>query len=178
MKKLDFIKVYNENLSKVYNRVNHYVKNSDTVNLLTSEIMMKLYNNIDDFDSEKAQLTTWLMKITNNHCIDYLRKNKNSQNVIKVDSFVDSEGKEFFQFVDNNHASDNIENNELKAKIDIAFQTLKPEFKVVAELLFIEGKNYDEIVNKTGFSLSNVKVIVHRVRTVLQSELKTEYANL
>jgi RNA polymerase sigma factor (sigma-70 family) len=178
MEKLNFNKVYNENYSKVYNRVNQLVKNTEISKDLTSEIFMKVSDNLQVFDCSKAKLNTWILTITNNHCTDYFRKAKNSRNVLKVDNFVDSEGKEFFQFADSNNASDNVENNELKARIDNAFNSLKPEFKQVANLLFVEGKTYDEIVNLTGLSLSNVKVIIHRVKATLQTSLQAEYASL
>jgi len=138
---------------------------------------MKVIDNLQVFDCSKAKLSTWIIKITNNHCTDYHRKAKNSRNVMN-DSFVDNDGKEIFQFTDSNNASDNVENNELKAKIDIAFNSLKPEFKQVATLLFVEGKNYDEIACLTGLSMSNVKVIIHRVKAILQAELQTEYQSL
>jgi len=177
MEKLSIQKVYNENYSKVYNRVNQLVRNTEISKDLTSEIFMKVIDNLQVFDCSKAKLSTWIIKITNNHCTDYHRKAKNSRNVMN-DSFVDNDGKEIFQFTDSNNASDNVENNELKAKIDIAFNSLKPEFKQVATLLFVEGKNYDEIACLTGLSMSNVKVIIHRVKAILQAELQTEYQSL
>jgi len=178
MEKLSIQKVYNENYSKVYNRVNQLVRNTEISKDLTSEIFMKVNDNLQVFDCSKAKLSTWIIKITNNHCTDYFRKAKNSRNVLKVDGFVDSEGIEIFQFADSSNASDNVENNELKAKIDTAFNSLKPEFKQVATLLFVEGKNYDEIACLTGLSMSNVKVIIHRVKAILQAELQTEYQSL
>lgn len=173
---LDFTGIYNAFYSEILNYVAYKMNNKTNAEDITSEVFVKVYNNLHTYDSTKAQFNTWLYFIANNAIIDFYRKYKNQSKDVSVSDYVDSEGKEFFQIeADENSASD-IENKELMNSIRKAFEGLKPKYQKVAELLFIEQKKYDEIAEICNISMGNVKAMVSRCRTMLQDQLKNQRA--
>ncbi len=60
---------------------------------------------------------------------------------------------------------------ELKKRINRAFNTLKPNYKRIAELFFLDGKKYHEIAEICQIPMGSVKGMINRARTLLQMEL-------
>ncbi len=173
-KELTFTDIFNTFHGEILNYVAYKMNSKTNAEDITSEVFVKVYNNLNTFDSSKAQLNTWLYFIANNAIIDFYRKNKNQSKDVSVSDYVDSEGKEFFQIeADENSASD-IENAELMNSIKKAFEGLKPKYQKVATLLFIEQKKYDEIAEICNIPMGSVKGMVSRCRTMLQDQLKTQ----
>ena len=67
---------------------------------------------------------------------------------------------------------DNVDKSE---KIVKAFENLKPNYRKIAELYFIEDKQYNEIADICNIPLGTVKGMISRCREMLQSELKDVY---
>ena len=71
--------VFNELLRRYNNRIKKQcqllVKNEDTAEDLTQEILIKLFMKIKSFKAE-SEFSTWVFSITHHTCIDFLRKNK------------------------------------------------------------------------------------------------------
>jgi len=57
------------------NTDNSFSRNVEAEDLL-SEIMMKIFSNLNTFDSSKASFKTWISHIASNHIIDWGRKKK------------------------------------------------------------------------------------------------------
>ena len=53
---------------------------------LVQEIFMKLYSNIENYEPTKSSFKTWLVKITRNHVIDFL---KNKKDIIYDNDLID-----------------------------------------------------------------------------------------
>ena len=51
-----------------------------------SEIIIKLFQNIDQFDKKRGKFNTWVIKIANNYMIDRARKNENNPIQASLDS--------------------------------------------------------------------------------------------
>ena len=118
---------------------------------------LKLYK--EDFDFK-----TWLLSIAHNTAIDFLRANSRRQqhwdNHIMLEDtspspeelFIDNQGKE-----------------RLKKMI----RSLKPKYRKILELRYLEERKYSEIESELGLSSSNVKVTIMRAKKLLQEEIKT-----
>ena len=174
----DFTGIYNSFHSEILSYVTYKMNNSMVAEDITSEVFVKVYKNLDSYDSSKAQFNTWLYFIANNSIIDYWRKNKNTSNV-SIGDFVDSEGKETFQIESDSESNGEIESKELMNNIVKAFEGLKPKYQKVARLLFLEQKKYDEIAEICEMPMNNVKVTINRCRKMLQAQLqnqKVEYS--
>ena len=59
-----------------------------------------------------------------------------------------------------------------------ALNNLKPKYREVATLNFIEGRSYKEIANILQIPINTVKVTLLRAKEMLQNELQNEYLNM
>jgi RNA polymerase sigma factor (sigma-70 family) len=51
-----------------------------------SEILIKIFENINQFDNKRAKFHTWAIKIANNYMIDKARKNENNPVQVRYDT--------------------------------------------------------------------------------------------
>ncbi len=141
----------------VYNLSFGFCGNSDDANDLTQEIFIKVYKNIDKFD-ENFNLTSWIIKISKNHCIDYWRKNRN--NKFRID-FNDN-------VVHDNHSPEDevIRTDDLDILREKILM-LKPELRAMLILRDIQNHSYQEIAESFDIPLGTVKSRINRGRIQL-----------
>lgn len=138
---------------------------------LTNDVFMKCREHLEKYDVYLAKLNTWLFTIAKNTVIDHFRT-AHADKYVSVDNFVDAEtGRETFQIADNNE-TDNVENDELSQAIEKAMSSLKPKYRKVAELFFMEQKQYAEISEILDIPMGSVKGMISRVRAMLQEQLQ------
>ena len=166
--------VYKENYDTILNYVSMKVKDKNIVEEITNDVFVKVNKYLNNFDPAKSTFNTWLHTIANHIIIDYYRTNHQDR-YQNVSDFVNENGDETFQFVShtNSEANYNIENKELKNAINAAINKLKPVYKRVAELHFLQGLNYNEVVEATNIPLNSLKPMIFRIREMLQVELKS-----
>lgn len=73
MPEKEFSGIYSEYFQKVCNIAMRMTCNQATAQDLTQEIFIKIYQNLHNF-GEKSKISTWIYKLTMNHCIDFLRR--------------------------------------------------------------------------------------------------------
>lgn len=135
---------------------------------VTQEVFIRLWRNIDSFKEEST--SAYVMKITHNLCLDYLKRQKRS--VIR-EYHID----EIFEETHVDELSGN--NPQLKThwgimniKIKEAVAKLPENLKSIFVLHEIEGFKYKEISRQLGIPINTVKVYLMRARIKLQEELK------
>jgi len=179
----EFNKVYLENKEEILSYINWKINNFHNAEDLTAKVFSKAYRLINSediryrFNYAKSDIKTWLITIANCAIIDFYRTNKR-RNSQCVSDIVNSEtGEEIFQFfASRKENSDfNIENLELKNRINKAFATLKPKYKRIAILYFLNDRDYKGIAEICDVPLNTVKVMIMRIREKLQVELKDLY---
>lgn len=177
----DITGVYNMFYGQVKFFINGKVKNEMVAEDLAADTFMKVQRFISQYN-EKNAFTTWLYSVANNRVIDYWRtQNAKFGKNVNVDGYVDEEGHELFQFEADNNVQDSIESKESVNIILSGIQSLKPKYQRIAELYFIQEKEYNEIAEICEIPLGTVKGMVFRCREMLQSlsaieNLKSEYA--
>jgi RNA polymerase sigma factor (sigma-70 family) len=174
MKATNFNQIYKGNYPMVYNfifaRVNY---KSELAQELTNDVFLKVHDHLASFDSSKSKLTTWIFNIAKNRVIDHYRSDK-SKMVVSVDSFVNDEGKESFQF--ESKSNEGTHNKEVYQQIKKAMKAnLKPVEYKIANLHFIMDLGYDEICNIMEISNTNARVMINRIRTKLRPQLMEIY---
>ena len=173
---LNFDEIYKQYYKEVLNFINYKVHNLENAKDIASKVFTKVNKILFVFDCSKAKFKTWLYKVANTAIIDFFRaENKKRAETTYISDYVNDNGEEYFQISDNSINSDNIENEQTNNKVKIALSKLKPQYRQIAELYFIQELTYNEIVETMQLSLSNVKVMIFRVREMLQSELKQQY---
>ena len=137
---------------------------------LSQEVFMKMFTRLDQYQGA-VPLTHWVSRIAVTTCIDHLRAQKRrpefrwadlSENEADVlDAVLTSENDV--------PANDSMAAHELVHKL---LDQLKPDDRMVIQLLDLEQKTIAEISNLTGWNASLVKVRAFRARRKLQNLFK------
>jgi RNA polymerase sigma-70 factor (ECF subfamily) len=154
--------------NKIYTYSMYMLKNKMDADDVTQEVMIRIWQNIDKFNILAAK--TWIIKTTNNLCIDYLRRRTVAVNrEFEIDEF-------FEDTYSKNHNSENpylITHFKMIApKVKEAIQQLPENLRSVFVLYEIEEMKYKEISKALDLPLNSVKVYLLRARKKLQEELK------
>ena len=105
-----------------------------------------------------SSFSSWLYRIVVNESIKQARKNKNKEAFIDHSVYDRLEGHAL------NDAIRTLEIKEIKQSVNEVIALLKPKEALVLTLHYLHEKSLKEIVEITGFSLSNVKVLLFRAR--------------
>ena len=160
---------------QIFNHVLYKVKNRENAEEITQDVFVKCNEHLAIYDVERAKLTTWLYTNANTKVIDFYRTEHNrASHYVSTSNFVNSDGEEFFDFVDTENLTE-IERNELMTTIYSAFESLKPKYREVAELNILSQKKYEEIANILDIPLNTVKVTLKRAKEMLMNELREVY---
>jgi len=132
------------------------------------DIFVKAYQNLEKFKGDSS-FSTWLYRITANHCLDILRKRNRRKNV-SLEALVENEGGHIQKlFATPGKADIQLENRQLADKI---LSTLSEDQRHILTLREAEGLEYIEIAQMLGCSLDAVKGRLARARKQLQENLQ------
>lgn len=162
-----------EHKNRIFNYAQLMLKNRMDADDIAQEVLIRVWNNIDNFNLLAAK--SYIMKITHNLCIDYLRRNK-------VSASREIEMTEVFEetYVDNRNANDTVKNIDFKileTKIKSILERMPDNLKSIFVLYDIEGYKYKEISKILDIPENSVKVYLFRARKYLQEELKNYERN-
>ncbi len=155
-----FSELYDKYASALFGVICRIVQNKVAAEELLQQVFVKIWNNIDKYETSKGTLFTWMLHITHDICIAYLR---NAQHEMLTQ----------LQFPEtlaiHETAQYKTQNEELNDC------TLNPEhkYKQVIELLFFWGYSQEEIAQQLQIPLNTVQT---RSRMGLQ-QLRALYEN-
>lgn len=143
-----------------------YESNQQDEVALVNQVFLKILNNLEAFDQQKAFLP-WTKRIAVNTCIDYLRGKKrlNGQVVFLNEEQWDKEGEAM------EYAEDAAEDMSYDDLLAILNQLSEPE-RTVFNLFAIDEYTHKEIADQLGISERTSKRHVQRARMHLQNLLK------
>lgn len=133
------------------------VKNPSDAQDVVQSAFVKAYKSLRSFNHD-AKFSTWFYKIVVNEGLQFLRKKKRQS---KIETHSEIEDGILVTF---NEAILKLENQERKQMVNATLLVLKPKESLVLELHYLHDKTVAEISSCTGFSVSNVKVLLHRAR--------------
>jgi RNA polymerase sigma-70 factor, ECF subfamily len=132
------------------------------------DIFVKAYRSLPKFKGNST-FSTWLYRITTNHCLDVLRK-RTRRKTYSLDALVEEEGDQIHQlFSTAPMAASQMENRDLAGKI---LSTLPEDYRVILTLREADGLEYQEIAEILDCSLDAVKGRLSRARKQLQENLR------
>ncbi len=147
----------------VYNYQLKHTLNDEISEDITIRTFSKAFDKIKTFD-ENYKFKTWLITISKNEYIDFLRKKKNSiffETVMGKDN-------ETHKIVDNSLTpEDKIIQEQNLAKLLSDIKKLKPKYQEVINLRFFQELSYKEISEQTSETVSSVKVRLLRAKKLL-----------
>lgn len=158
-KKHKFIKIIKEYEGIIYKVTQVYSNKDADQKDLYQEIVYQLWKSFDSFRGD-AKISTWIYKIALNTSITHSKKEKRNGKKIPLDFSI-------YNLVDE---TDNIKENRL-ATLYLHIRQLNIIEKGII-LLYLEGKNHEEIAKITGFTKTNIGTKLSRIKLKLKSQIK------
>lgn len=141
-----------DNYSKaLFNIILQVVQKEEVAEEVLQDVFVKIWQNINSYDTSKGRLYTWMLNIARNSAIDKLRS------------------KEFNKQSKTTELSDNVHNVSDSQRVDDAglkrtISKLPEENRKLMELAYFQGYTQEEISKIMGIPLGTVKT---RVRNTL-----------
>ena len=126
------------------------------------DTFLQVYTKIGSFKYQSA-FYTWLYRIVVNKCYNELRKK--SRKEVEVEELKLGE----------DYLSVETDLQDRRTIIQTALDSLKPDESLVLRLFYLSELKTEEVAEVTNFSLSKVKVTLHRARKSLATVLKEKF---
>jgi RNA polymerase sigma factor (sigma-70 family) len=142
-----------------------YLRNHAQTEDAMQNAYLKAFLNLDRFRGDAA-FATWLTRIMINECLMLLRSRKRfvMENIDHGDAQLDHESFAA-------PAPDPLHNEDIKAVLEAAIQTLPRTHRAVYLLREVQHLTTAETAQCLGISRQNVKVSLHRAREGLKAQL-------
>lgn len=145
----------------VYSIILRMVNDKEEANDLAQEVFIKIYKNLSKYYPE-YKFSTWTIRITTNHVIDYRRKKKQETiSYDEIDYEMASEGSPETEY---------LEKEKTKMLNDVVNE-LPDMYKIPIVLYHQQGLSYQEIADVIEEPLSKVKNRIFRGRKMLKDAI-------
>lgn len=151
---------------------------------LTQDALIKMITSIKQYSTYEFKFRSWLSKIINSVFIDNIRyEDSRVDNKSKFFDLSDTEGnfndapeKSFNRFVFNKLSTRSVEHdfindetrdNMRKAILEGIESITNDNMKLAIQLDLTDELTYEEMADRIGVSLSNVKVLINRAKTAI-----------
>jgi RNA polymerase sigma-70 factor (ECF subfamily) len=133
---------------------------------LIQQVCVKVVTHLDQF-SGKVPLLHWVSRIAVNTCLNQIRHEKRRPEVRLADLSEDEAAvvEHLAHSPSEINASDQVASRELVEKL---LDGLKPKDRLLMRLMYLEGRQLEEIAGITGFNKAMIKVRVFRARAQLR----------
>lgn len=172
-------KAENKLYTKIYPFINllcnNFVKNKEEVEDLTSESLIKIFQNINDYNTEYTFLT-WAGSITRNNCLNFLRSKSYKINQLTnnddISLFETSTLFETPSLLKNDVFDKNANERFGSYDIQLCLNKLKPLEKQVVNLVYFQGYKVKELNNIfTDLDSVNIRVTLFRAKKKIKNNL-------
>ncbi|MFY7912640.1 MAG: RNA polymerase sigma factor [Emticicia sp.] len=141
--------LYNNYSGALFGVISKIVQSDDDANDLLQDTFLKIWRNIDNYDSSKGSIFTWMMNIARNLSIDRVRSadfRDSSQNISMEQNIIYQVDTEHQTVMD-------VDSIGLRKVVD----NLKPEYRQLIELVYYQGYTQAEVSEEYGIPLGTVK---------------------
>ena len=149
--------LYDNYSSALYGMISRIVKDEKVAEEVLQDVFMKIWDKIDQYESTKGRLFTWMANLSRNLAIDKLRS-KEIKKVGKTDNL-----ETFVTGIELSHQGyQNIDGIGLKETLN----SLREEERFILEMAYFKGYTQSEISEEFDIPLGTVKT---RLRMGLKS---------
>lgn len=148
--------------------------NKDDAEDLTIEAFAKAFKYLNQYSTQYA-FSTWLFKIASNNAIDFLRRNKEHKGLTSLNRPYGEEGaEELSNFIKGSglNPEESIIRKQNIERIRFIIEKLKPNYRIIVEMFYIEELSIEEIAKKVDLPISTVKTRLFRARDFLFTIVK------
>lgn len=147
----------------IYSVILRMVSDKEEANDLAQDVFIKIYRNLEKYNSE-YKLSTWIVRIATNHVIDYRRKKKTD--TVNLDDVSDGIRAEQADSPEDAYIA-----KEQTLELSRLVADLPDMYRVPIVLYHQQGLSYQEISEITEEPLSKVKNRIFRGRKILKENL-------
>lgn len=140
---------------------------------VTQETLLKAYRKIGTWQPTRGFLP-WLMRLTTNHSIDHLRRQKRHRHE-PFDDALRTEGLAGATERASQDPEQEVRAKEIELRLQVAMEVLSPAQRAVFAMRHYEGLALAEIAGALGCTTGSVKVHLFRSLKKLQKELSDLY---
>lgn len=144
-----------------------FLRNRKDAEDIVQDSFFAILNKYDSWAYIK-DMRYYTFKVVQNQCLAKIRKNE---------SLAKKEHAYNYYQVSSTNGTTNpdiifaINNKEVKKKIDWLFSFLSPQRKKAIELVYIEGKSYDEAALIMGIGIESIRTHLRLARNILKNNL-------
>lgn len=158
-----YSQLYNQYSAALFGVVNKIVRNEEFTPDVLQDSFVKIWKNIANYSAQKSTLFTWMLNITRNTAIDFIRS-KNYRVGLENQNIDDS-----VSIVEAQHStSQNINTIGIKDKA----LGLDEKYSILIEKLYFEGYTQEEVSKELDIPLGTVKTRVRAAMIELRKVLK------
>ena len=146
----------------IYHILNGLLKDDkEAVDDLFQEVLIKVYNRLPSFQ-QKSKLSTWIGRITYNHCFNHLRRERRRPETNSLEDLNE------VQIMDERIFDAPIDET---AQLYKAIEKMPDQFRLILTLYHLDNLNYQEIGEVLKIAEGTVKSRLFRARKVLKDLL-------
>lgn len=146
-----------------------FLKNKKDTEDVVQDSFIAIYNKQKDWHLIN-DIHHYTFRIVQNQCLAKIRKNEavakkeNEYNYYKISSSGHTATPDVIMAINN---------REIKRKIDRLFSFLSPQRKRAIELVYLEGKSYDEAADIMGIGTESIRTHLRLARNILKNNLSS-----
>lgn len=156
-----FENIFREHYTGLVNFARHYVTDPDEAESIVQELFTGLWSKADSI-TIRTSVKSYLYGAVRNACLNYLKhlKVQNAYTEHQLHLATDLDTTDFLEL------------DELKARIDEAFEQIPEKCREIFELSRYEGKKYHEIADELNLSIKTVENQMGKALKILRRELQ------
>lgn len=143
------------------------IENENDAEDITIQTFSRAFDKIETYN-EDYKFKTWLITISKNIHIDFLRKERNS-----ITQVLSKDNSDALQVLDESPSpEDKLITEQHLAKLLRDIKKLKPHYQEVINLRYFQELSYKEISNELKEPINNIKVKLLRAKKLLTEIIK------
>jgi RNA polymerase sigma-70 factor, ECF subfamily len=152
--KTAFNRLYELHSSYVYNVCIGILGNPDDARDAMQDTFVQLFRSLQKI-RERDVHRTWLYRVAVNKCMDFLRRNRKSEDIASLDWVAFSQ--------------ESSQDGVIELQVRQAVLKLRPDYRVVIVLFYFEQLSYSQIAESLGCTHNQVRIRLHRARKAFRN---------
>jgi len=166
--KQEFEDIYRTHYRRVFSLCRYLLNSTDKAEDAAHEVFLKAHSKLDSYNPA-LPLSTWLLKIASNYCIDILRRRGTEQRIFDLDP-----GDSFDPPSGGSTPLGEVLAAERGRDVRAALAQLSEKYRVPLVMAYYNELNYEEIAEILGVERTQVAVLIFRGKQQMRHRLGKE----